>query len=65
MKEYNDYSKRAFECTYLNYKDEMYEKSFGRIDAISNSEYVYLTFHDWLVSTIEIVYVNDGIETYY
>jgi len=64
-KEYTDNRKNAFECTYLDYKDELYEKASGSIVNISDNEYVYLTFQDWKVSTIEIVYVYDGKETYY
>lgn len=64
-KEYLNYRNSAFEWTDLDYNVELYEKSSGRIVPISDSEYVYLTFQDWLVSTIQVVYVKDNKETYY
>lgn len=64
-KEYEDYREKMFKCTYLDYNAELYQKSSGIIANISDTEYVYLTFQDWKVSTIKIVYVKDGKETYY
>ena len=63
-KEYRDYREKMFNCTDLDYNDKLYQKSTGRIINISDNEYVYLTFQDW-VSTIKIVHVKDGKETYY
>ena len=64
-KEYTNYRQNAFECTYLDYNDELYQQSSGTIVKISPNEYVYLTFEDWLLSTIKIVDVMDGRKTYY
>jgi hypothetical protein len=64
-KEYKDCLEKRFECMYLNYNDELYQKSSGMVANISDNEYVYLTFQDWKVSTINIVYVNDDTETHY
>jgi hypothetical protein len=64
-KKYLNYRNNAFAWTDLDYKDELYEKSSGRIVYISDNEYVYLTFEDWLVSTIQFVCVKDNMESYY
>jgi len=64
-KELNDYKDNAFNCTYLDNEDDLYKKSSGMIANISHNEYVYLTYKDWKVSTINIVHVKDGKETYY
>lgn len=64
-KEYLKYQNSAFEWKEIDYNDDLYEKTSGRIVPISDNEYVYLTFHDWLVSTIQVVYVKDNKETYY
>lgn len=64
--EYNAYKIKAFKCTRLeDSNDELYQKSSGTIAKITDNEYVYLTFKDWKVSTIEVVYVKDGKETLY
>lgn len=59
------YRENMFQCTSLDYNDELYQKSSGILANISNHEYIYLTFQDWKVSTIRIVHVKDGKETYY
>ena len=64
-KQYTDYLEKRFICESLDYQDELYQKSSGKIANISDDEYVYLTFEDWKVSTIKIVYVNKGKETYF
>lgn len=64
-KEYTDYLKKAFICTYLDYNDKLYQKCHGTIASISDNEYVYLTFKYHKVSTINIVYVSKGNETHY
>lgn len=61
--DYMDYRNNMFECSYLEYKDDLYEKASGRIVYLSDKEYVYLTFYDWKVSTIQVVYVKDSVET--
>jgi|GEM_PF-6588946 len=64
--EYKSYSERRFICTRLKtYADELYQKSSGIIANISGDEYIYLTFRDWKVSTIEVVYVKGAAETRY
>ncbi|MEK3699792.1 hypothetical protein NYE33_22705 [Paenibacillus sp. FSL R10-2199] len=64
-KEYAEYLKKRFEYSYLDPSDELYQKSSGLIITISGSEYVYLTFQDWKVSTINVVYVQNDKETVY
>ncbi len=64
-KEYRDNREKMFNCTNLDYNDKLYQKSTGMIVNISDNEYVYLTFQEWVVSTIKIVHVKDGKETYY
>lgn len=55
-----------FICTRLTaYEDELYQKSSGVIADIGEDEYVYLSFKDWKVSTIEAVYVKRAVETRY
>ncbi|SFR59628.1 hypothetical protein [Anaeromicropila populeti] len=63
--EYKEEFNKRFESTYLDYQDERYNRTSGKIVTISESEYVYLTFQEWKVSTINIVYVKDDKETYY
>ncbi len=63
--EYKEYTKNRFECTLLDYKDKLYEKSSGSIVNLSNNEYIYLTFSDWKVSTIRIVYIKNDKEIVY
>ena len=62
--EYKSFKEKTFICTRLkDYDDELYQKSSGMIVNISDNEYIYLTFKDWKVSTIKVVYVKDGKET--
>lgn len=64
--EFNTYKEKAFICTRLeDSNDELYQKSSGTIAKITDSEYVYLTFKDWKVDTIEAVYVKNGKDTIY
>ncbi len=64
--EYKSFKEKMFVSTRLqDYDNELYQKSSGIIVNISDNEYVYLTFKDWKVSTIKIVYVKDGKETEY
>jgi hypothetical protein len=64
--EYKSYREKMFICTRLkDYEDELYQKSSGTIVKISDNEYVYLTFKNWKLSTIQVVYVNGVDETRY
>ncbi|WP_150271167.1 hypothetical protein [Paenibacillus tepidiphilus] len=63
--ESRDYLNKRFECKYPDPQDELYHKASGTIATISSREYVYLTFQDWKVSTINVVYVQDDQETVY
>lgn len=64
--EFNTYKEKAFICTRLeDSNDELYQKSSGIIAKITDREYVYLTFKDWKVDTIQAVYVKNGQETIY
>ncbi|MEO3944827.1 hypothetical protein [Gorillibacterium sp. CAU 1737] len=63
--EAGEYRKQRFECIYLKPSDERYQKSSGMIASTSGRDYVYLTFRDWKVSTINVVYVQDDQETVY
>ena len=51
--------------SFLDYNDKLYEKSSGSIVNLSNNEYIYLTFSDWKVSTIKIVYNKNDKEIVY
>lgn len=64
-KESIDYREERFETKYPDPSDELYQKSSGIIATISGREYVYLTFQDWKVNTINVVYVQDDKETVY
>ncbi len=64
--EFNTYKAKAFKCTRLeDINDELYQKSSGTIAKITDNEYVYLTFQDWKVRTIEAFYIKNGKETIY
>ncbi len=66
QEEYESYHEKMFICTRLTaYEDELYQKSSGVIAHIGEDEYVYLSFKDWKVSTIEVVYVKRAVETRY
>lgn len=66
QEEYESYHEKMFICTRLTaYEDELYQKSSGVIADIGEDEYVYLSFKDWKVSTIEAVYVKRTVETRY
>lgn len=64
----NDYkSKRdnTFESTMIDADSELAQITSGYAVYLSESEYYYLTFENWKVSEINLVYVKDGKKTVY
>lgn len=63
--EYKSKESNAFECTLIDADNELAQITSGYAVYLSESEYFYLTFQDWKVSEINIVYVKNGEKNIY
>lgn len=62
---YKSKDANVFECTLIDTDNELSQITSGYAVYLSESEYFYLTFQDWKVSEINIVYVNNGEKIVY
>lgn len=55
----------SFECTLIDASNKLSQVTSGYVVYLSEAEYFYLTFKDWKVSEINIVYVNNDKKDVY
>ncbi len=62
---YNEKRKEIYECISLDYNDERYHNSTGKIASINETDYIYLSLILGEPEHINIVHVIDEINNYY